>query len=63
MIPGQYHPVSVAKTVFCIAPQSVIPSDFDFGQVELPLVVVLVLALMQLYFVGPLFLLAFQPLR
>ena len=58
MIPGEYHPVSVAQTVFCLAPQSVIPSDFGVGQVELPLVVVLVLAMVQLNFVGPLFLTA-----
>jgi hypothetical protein len=65
VIPGEYHSVSiaVAQTVFCLAPKSVIPSDFGFGQVDLPPVVVLVLALVQFKFVGTLFVLAFQPLQ
>ncbi len=42
MIPGEFHPVFVAQTVFCLPPQSVITSDFGVGQVELLLVVVLV---------------------
>jgi hypothetical protein len=63
VIPGEYHPVSVGQTVFCLALQSVIPSDFGVGQVELVLVVMLVLALIQLNFVGLFFLLAFQPLQ